>query len=53
MSTYDPLIKRGDLKSSVYNDGKHTGTKLVGNFDKDTYGTAVLLKTRSYTDDAY
>lgn len=49
VSSYDSLVKKGDLTSSVYSDGTHTGTKLVGNFDKNTYGTAVLLKMRDRT----
>ena len=46
---YDAYVKRGDLKSSAYSDGKRTGVKLVGNFTKDIYGTAVLLKMRDRT----
>jgi len=49
VASYNTLIKRGDLKSSVYNDGKHTGTVLVGNFNKDIIGTAVLIKLRDRT----
>lgn len=49
VSTYDKQIKNGDLKSSVYSDGNLTGTMLVGNFNKDIYGTAVLMKMRDRT----
>lgn len=49
VASYNGLIKKGDLKSSVYNDGKHTGTMLTGNFNKDIIGTAVLIKMRDRT----
>lgn len=49
VAQYDPYVKRGDLKSSAYSDGKRTGVKLVGNFTKDIYGTAILLKMRDRT----
>lgn len=49
VESYDSAIRDGDLKSSVYSDGKHTGTKLVGNFSEDIYGTAILLKMRDRT----
>ncbi len=49
VSSYDSLVKKGDLKSSVYSDGTRTGVKLVGNFTKDIYGTAILMKMRDRT----
>lgn len=49
VAAYDKQIKSGDLKSSVYSDGNLTGTMLVGNFNKDIYGTAVLMKMRDRT----
>lgn len=49
VAEYDPQIKKNALKSSVYSDGAHTGTMLVGNFNEDTFGTAVLLKMRDRT----
>jgi type VI protein secretion system component VasK len=49
VASYQKLITKGDLKSSVYSDGKMTGTKIVGNFNKDIYGTAILLKMRDRT----
>lgn len=49
LATYQKLIQKGDLKSSVYSDGNLTGTELVGNFNKDIYGTAVLIKMRDRT----
>ncbi len=42
-------IKKGDLKSSVYSDGTHTGTMVTGNFTKDMVGTAVIVKMRDRT----
>jgi hypothetical protein len=49
VEVYAPLIKKGDLKSSVYSDGIHTGTRLEGSFNKDIIGTAVLIKMRDRT----
>lgn len=49
VASYAAKIKSGDLKSSVYSDGIHTGTMIVGNFNKDIYGTAVLIKMRDRT----
>lgn len=49
VASYDRFIKKGDLKSSVYSDGVHTGTMITGNFNKNIYGTAVLLKMRDRT----
>ncbi len=46
---YSDLIKKGSLQSSVYSDGNHTGTKLVGNFNQNIYGTAILIKMRDRT----
>lgn len=49
VASYDKLIKAGSLKSSVYSDGTHTGTRLEGNFSKDIIGSAVLIKMRDRT----
>lgn len=49
VASYQSLIQKGDLQSSVYSDGVHTGTKIVGNFSKNIYGTAVLIKMRDRT----
>lgn len=49
VASYQKLIQKGDLKSGVYSDGNLTGTKLVGNFNKDIYGTEVLIKMRDRT----
>lgn len=42
-------IKKGDLKTSVYSDGVHTGTMVTGNLTKDMVSTAILLKMRDRT----
>ncbi len=49
VSSYDSMVKKGSLKSSVYTDGKHTGTMLTGTFNEDIIGTAVLIKMRDRT----
>lgn len=49
VADYQKQIEKGELKSSAYSDGTHTGTKLVGNFNEDIYGTAVLIKMRDRT----
>lgn len=49
VASFDKSIKSGDLKSSVYSAGDLTGTKLEGNFSKDQFGTAVLIKMRDRT----
>lgn len=49
VDSYQLLVKKGALQSSVYNDGSHTGTKFVGNFSDSIYGTAVLIKMRDRT----
>lgn len=49
VESYQKLIKKGDLKSSVYSADGITGTELTGNFNKDIYGTAVLIKMRDRT----
>ena len=49
VASYDKLVKAGTLKSTVYSNGGYTGTMLVGNFNKDIYGTAVLIKMRDRT----
>lgn len=49
VASYNSLVKKGDLKSSVYSDGEHTGTVLTGSFNDDIIGTAVLIKVRDRT----
>lgn len=45
----DQIEEGTPLKSSVYQDGSHTGTRLEGNFNEDIYGTAILMKMRDRT----
>jgi len=49
VTDYSKEVEKGELKSSVYSDGTRTGTRLVGNFNEDIYGTAVLIKMRDRT----
>lgn len=49
LADYQGLITGGSLKATAYSDGTHTGTMLVGNFNNDIYGTAVLIKMRDRT----
>ncbi|NCU38371.1 hypothetical protein EOL96_04930 [Candidatus Saccharibacteria bacterium] len=49
LDSYASLIKKGDLKTTVYGDDSYTGTRLEGNFNKDIRGTAVLIKMRDRT----
>ena len=49
VADYAKQVENGELKSSVYSDGSRTGTRLVGNFNEDIYGTAVLIKMRDRT----
>lgn len=49
VADYQKQIEKGELKSSAYSDGAHTGIKLVGNFNEDIYGIAVLIKMRDRT----
>lgn len=49
IATYDPLVKKGSLKtSSVAADGNN-GTRLDGSFSKDIRGSAVIFKIRDKT----
>lgn len=49
LTTYAAAIKKGELKSSVYSDGTHTGARITGNFTKDMIGTAIVVKMRDRT----
>ena len=49
VADFSGQIEDGTLKSSVYQDGSHTGTRLEGNFNEDIYGTAILMKMRDRT----
>lgn len=50
ISSYDNLVKKGDLKTSTYKiDETTSGTRLDGNFTKDIRGSAVVFKIRDKT----
>lgn len=49
VSSYDSLVKKGDLKSSVVKSGDQNGTRLDGSFSKDIRGAAVIFKIRDKT----
>lgn len=46
---YEPLVKKGDLRSSVTSANGNNGTRLDGNFSKDIRGSAVIYKIRDKT----
>ncbi|MDK2899142.1 MAG: hypothetical protein PWQ10_329 [Patescibacteria group bacterium] len=49
LSTYDTLIKRGNLASSSVSANGNSGTRFDGNFTKDIRGSAVVFKVRDKT----
>jgi hypothetical protein len=49
ITTYDSLVKKGDLKSSSVSADGNSGTRLDGNFTKDIRGSAVIFKIRDKT----
>ncbi len=49
LEDYAKQIEKGELKSSVYNGKNISGTRLVGNFTENIYGTAVVVKMRDRT----
>jgi len=49
LTTYDALVKEGDLQSSSVSADGSSGTRLDGNFTKDIRGSAVLFKIRDKT----
>jgi len=49
LSTYDSLVKKGDLKSSSVSADNNSGTRFDGNFTKDIRGSAVVFKIRDKT----
>lgn len=49
VAIYSPLIRRGDLKSSVVTTNGETGTRLDGSFSKDIRGAVVIFKVRDKT----
>lgn len=49
LQTYQPLVKKGDLRSSATSANGNNGTRLDGNFTKDIRGAAVIYKIRDKT----
>jgi hypothetical protein len=49
LSSYDSLVKKGDLKSSAVSADGSNGTRLDGSFSKDIRGSAVIFKIRDKT----
>ena len=49
LKSYDPLLKKGDLQSGAWSNGKYSGTLITGQFSKDIRGRAVIIKMRDRT----
>jgi len=49
LKTYEKLLKKGDLQSTAWSNGKYSGTLITGQFSKDIKGRAVVLKMRDRT----
>ena len=49
VSSYDGLVKKGDLKQSTTSSEGNQGVRLTGNFSKNIRGDAVVFKCRAYT----
>jgi hypothetical protein len=49
ITSYDALVKKGDLNSSSISADGSKGTRLDGNFTKDIRGSAVIFKIRDKT----
>lgn len=49
VSSYEHLVKKGDLRSTAFSANGHSGTRLDGNFSKDIRGAAVIFKIRDKT----
>lgn len=49
LKTYEKPLKKGELQSSAWSNGKYSGTLLTGQFNKDIKGRAVVLKMRDRT----
>ncbi|MFZ1301568.1 MAG: hypothetical protein WAQ27_03255 [Candidatus Microsaccharimonas sp.] len=49
LTTYDSLVKKGDLKLSPVKIDGLDGTRLDGAFSKDIHGAAVIFKIRDKT----
>jgi hypothetical protein len=46
VSSYEALVKKGDLRSSATSANGNNGTRFDGNFTKDIRGSAVIYKIR-------
>ena len=49
ITSYDALVKKGDLTSSSISENGFSGTRLDGSFSKDIRGSAVIFKIRDKT----
>jgi hypothetical protein len=49
VSSYDSLVKKGDLHTSSVSANGNTGTRLDGSFSTDIRGSAVIFKIRDKT----
>lgn len=49
VSSYDKLVKKGDLKTSSVTINDQNGTRLDGNFSDDIRGAAIIIKIRDKT----
>ncbi|MDB5162228.1 MAG: hypothetical protein JWM52_736 [Candidatus Saccharibacteria bacterium] len=49
ISSYQSLVKKGDLKTSAVKADDQNGTRLDGAFSKDIRGSAVIFKIRDKT----
>lgn len=49
VKTYQELVKKGSLRSSVTSANGNNGARLDGNFTKDIRGSAVIYKIRDKT----
>lgn len=49
IASYESLIKKGDLRSSITSANGENGTRLDGSFSKDIRGAAVIYKIRDKT----
>lgn len=49
INSYQPLVKKGDLRTSATSSDGNNGTRLDGSFSKDIRGAAVIYKIRDKT----
>lgn len=49
VSSYQSLVKKGDLRSSITSANGENGTRIDGSFSKDIRGAAVIYKIRDKT----